>query len=99
MALPKPGIHPSSSCEAARPTVEAAKDASAAAAALCVSWMPNTAPSETVMASWMGVMTALSLPGSCASPAPAAAAEADAVWMMAWHLLRWSAVMAAVLLL
>ena len=34
MALPKPGIQPTSTCETARPTVAAVTDASAAAAAL-----------------------------------------------------------------
>ena len=48
----------------------------ASPAALSDSSKPYTRPRAIVMVSWMGVMTAVSLHGSCASPAPIAAAEA-----------------------
>ena len=70
IALPTPGIQPTSAWDKARPTVEVVMVPMVANAVDSVKVFPKTRPKEIVIVIWMGTMAALSLPGSCASPAP-----------------------------
>ena len=70
--FPKPGIQPIRNCDTVRPICPAATDPIAAIAVDSVRVMSKTLPSAIVMVSWIGVSSVLSLPGTCASPAPTA---------------------------
>ena len=74
--LPAMGIQPINNCDAVRPIAVEVIESKDARAALSESSMSKTLPSAIVIANCMGVVTALSLQGICARPAPTAPADA-----------------------